>query len=47
MGILEISSALGYDSLSHFIKMFNKQFRMTPKQYRKSCASKKGTENPA
>ena len=47
MGILEISSALGYDCLSHFIKMFNKQFRMTPKQYRKSCASKKGTENPA
>lgn len=38
MGILNISSALGYDSLSHFIRMFKKYFKMTPKQYRKSFA---------
>ena len=36
MGILAISSACGSDSLSHFIKIFKKQFKMTPKEYRKS-----------
>ena len=36
MGILEISSACGYDSLSHFIKMFKRHFKMTPKEYRRS-----------
>lgn len=50
--ILLISSAIGYDSLSHFMSMFKKRFNMTPKQYRKnySCRNlplpkKKG--NPA
>ena len=36
MGILSISSACGYDSLSHFIKIFKRHFNMTPKEYRKS-----------
>ena len=36
MGILQISSTCGYDSLSHFIKAFKKHFNMTPKEYRKS-----------
>ena len=36
MGILAISSACGYDSLSHFIKIFKRHFKMTPKEYRKS-----------
>ena len=36
IGILEISSACGYDSLSHFIKMFKRHFKMTPKEYRRS-----------
>ena len=36
MGILEISSACAYDSLSHFIKMFKRHFKMTPKEYRRS-----------
>lgn len=36
MGILEISSACSYDSLSHFIKMFKRHFKMTPKEYRRS-----------
>lgn len=36
MGILNISSTLGYDSLSHFIRMFKKYFKTTPKQYRNS-----------
>lgn len=34
MGILNISSFVGYDSLSHFIRMFKKHFKTTPKQYR-------------
>lgn len=36
LGILQISSACGYDSLSHFIKVFKKHFNLTPKEYRKS-----------
>ncbi len=32
--ILLISSAIGYDSLSHFMAMFKQRFNMTPKQYR-------------
>lgn len=36
MGVLNISSMLGYDSLSHFIRMFKKHFHTTPKQYRNS-----------
>lgn len=36
MGILEISSHLGYDSLSHFIKMFRRYFNISPKKYRTS-----------
>jgi AraC family cel operon transcriptional repressor len=38
MGILPISSACGYDSLSHFIKTFKLHFKMTPKEYRRSFA---------
>lgn len=34
--ILSISSAIGYDSLSHFMQMFKKRFEMTPKEYRKA-----------
>lgn len=35
MNILEISSKVGYNSLSHFIKLFHAHTGMTPKQYRK------------
>ncbi len=34
LSILNISSMLGYNSLSHFIKMFKKTFHLTPLQYR-------------
>lgn len=36
MSILSISSHTGYDSLSHFIRIFKKRFNMTPKRYRDS-----------
>ncbi|MBE6925818.1 MAG: helix-turn-helix domain-containing protein [Ruminococcaceae bacterium] len=32
--ILQISSAVGYDSLSYFIRIFKEHFKTTPKQYR-------------
>ena len=32
--ILQISAAVGYDSLSHFIRIFKGHFKITPKQYR-------------
>lgn len=35
MNILEISGKVGYDSLSHFIKIFHAHTGLTPKQYRK------------
>ena len=41
IGVLNISSTLGYDSLSHFIRMFKKHFKTTPRQYRKSLREKK------
>ena len=33
--ILNISSTIGYDSLSFFIRLFKKQYGITPLQYRK------------
>lgn len=42
LSILKISSILGYDSLSHFIKLFKSYTSLTPKQYRqKYFANKK------
>ena len=35
LSILDISSALGYSSLSHFIKIFKAYTSLTPMQYRK------------
>lgn len=32
--ILQISAAVGYDSLSYFIRIFKEHFKTTPKQYR-------------
>lgn len=34
--ILQISLAVGYDSLSYFIRVFKEHFKTTPKQYRKT-----------
>ncbi len=36
LNVLEISSRAGYDSLSHFIRIFKKRFQVTPKEYRTS-----------
>lgn len=36
-GILEISSNLGYDSLSYFCHLFKRNVGVTPSQYRKQC----------
>ncbi len=36
MNILEISSCVGYDSLSHFMRVFKRYFKITPAKYRKS-----------
>lgn len=35
MSILQISSTLGYNSLSHFIKLFKSYTALTPSEYRK------------
>ncbi len=32
--VLQISEAVGYDSLGHFIRIFKEHFKTTPKQYR-------------
>lgn len=32
--IMQISAAVGYDSLSYFIRIFKEHFKTTPKQYR-------------
>lgn len=32
--LLQISAAVGYDSLSYFIRVFKEHFKTTPKQYR-------------
>lgn len=40
MSVLSISSSVGYDSLSHFMRMFKKRFNMTPKQYKRSFVYK-------
>ena len=32
--LLQISAAVGYDSLSYFIRIFKEHFKTTPKQYR-------------
>ena len=31
--VTEVSMALGYDNISHFIKLFKKYYGITPKQY--------------
>lgn len=36
MNVLDISSRAGYDSLSHFIRIFKNRFEITPKEYRTS-----------
>lgn len=41
MNVLGISSKIGYDSLSHFIRIFKNRFHMTPKQYRDSFLREK------
>jgi len=48
MGILPLSSMCGYDSLSHFIKVFKKHFNATPKEYRNSFdySTDNGTDKP-
>lgn len=38
--ILQISAMVGYDSLSHFIRIFKTHFGITPKQYRMTFRSK-------
>ena len=35
MSILKISTTLGYNSLSHFIKLFKSYTSLTPNEYRK------------
>lgn len=34
--ITEIAEKLGFDSLSHFLRIFKEEYRMTPKEYRRS-----------
>lgn len=41
MGILDISSQVGYDSLSYFIKTFQKYFHASPSKYRNSFSIEK------
>lgn len=36
MGVLEIASALNYDSISHFNRVFKEETKMTPREYRVS-----------
>ena len=33
--ITQIAEILGFDSLSHFLRIFKEEYRMTPKEYRK------------
>ena len=37
MSVTDISSGLGYDSLSYFLRAFKKKYGMTPTEYRKHC----------
>lgn len=39
--VMQISAAVGYDSLSYFIRIFKEHFKITPKQYRMSFFSKR------
>ncbi|MBE6944024.1 MAG: helix-turn-helix domain-containing protein [Ruminococcaceae bacterium] len=39
--ILQISASVGYDSLSHFIRIFKAHFKTTPKQYRMTYHNQK------
>ncbi len=34
--VTEVSFDLGYDNISHFIRLFNEKFGITPKQYQKN-----------
>ena len=44
-GILSISSIVGYDSLSYFIRLFKKKYGISPLQYRKACRESLETPN--
>ena len=33
--ITQIAEILGFESLSHFLRIFKEEYRMTPKEYRK------------
>ena len=37
MSVTDISTNLGYDSLSYFLRAFKKKYGMTPTEYRKHC----------
>ena len=34
--VMEIAGKLGFDSLSHFLRIFKQEYGMTPKEYRKN-----------
>lgn len=37
MSVMNVGLAVGYDNLSYFHRIFQKQFGMTPRKYRVSC----------
>ena len=39
LSVLEISSSLGFDSLSHFCHLFKKKYNLSPLQYRKNITN--------
>ena len=39
--ITRIAEIVGFDSLSHFLRIFKEEYTMTPKEYRKSRQSKR------
>lgn len=41
--ITEIAEILGFDSFSHFLRIFKEEYNMTPKEYRKSRRGKDHT----
>ncbi len=40
LSVTEVSLNLGYDNISHFIRLFNEKFGITPKQYQKNLQSR-------